>query len=74
TYFCDPHAPWQKGGVENTIGRLRRKLPRKTNLAVTTSQEIEAHADWINSIPRECLDFFTPDDLFSKNLSVALQA
>ncbi|MBY6264294.1 IS30 family transposase [Azospirillum sp. 412522] len=74
TYFCDPHAPWQKGVVENTIGRLRRKLPRKTNLAVITSQEVEAHADWINSIPRECLDFFTPDDLFSKNLSVALQA
>lgn len=50
------------------------QLPRKTNLADTTSQEIEAHADWVNSIPRECLDFFTPDDLFSKNLSVALQA
>lgn len=20
TYFCDPHAPWQKGGIENAIG------------------------------------------------------
>src|SRR3546814_10910886 len=20
-YFCDPRAPWQKGGVENAIGR-----------------------------------------------------
>jgi transposase, IS30 family len=74
TYFCDPHAPWQKGGVENTIGRLRCKLPRKTNLAEMTSEEIEDHATWINSIPRECLDFFTPNDLFSKNMSVALQA
>ena len=33
TFFCDTHAPWQKGGVENTIGRLRRTLPRKTDLA-----------------------------------------
>ena len=24
TFFCDPHSPWQKGGVENSIGRLRR--------------------------------------------------
>ena len=21
TYFCDPHAPWQKSGIENAIGR-----------------------------------------------------
>lgn len=29
TYFCDPHAPWQKGGVENAIGRIRRRLHEK---------------------------------------------
>ena len=28
TFFCDVHAPWQKGGIENPIGRLRRFLPR----------------------------------------------
>ena len=33
TFFCDPHSPWQKGGIENAIGRLRRFLPRKTDLA-----------------------------------------
>src|SRR5262249_33200261 len=33
TFFCDPHAPWQKGGIENAIGRMRRGLPRKTDLA-----------------------------------------
>ena len=22
TFFCDPYASWQKGGVENSIGRL----------------------------------------------------
>ena len=24
TFFCDTYSPWQKGGVENAIGRLRR--------------------------------------------------
>ena len=32
TYFCDTHAPWQKGGIENAIGRLRRQLPRKIKI------------------------------------------
>ena len=38
TFFCDPHAPWQKGGVENAIGRLRRGLPRKTDLATVSAE------------------------------------
>ena len=29
TFFCDPHSPWQKGGVENAIGRIRRSCPAK---------------------------------------------
>jgi len=29
TWFCDAHASWQKGGVENANGRLRRWLPRQ---------------------------------------------
>jgi IS30 family transposase len=60
TYFCDPKAPWQKGGVENTIGRLRRYLPRKTNLADLSAHEIDAIARRYNNTPRKCLDYQTP--------------
>jgi len=28
SFFCDPYASWQKGGVENTNGRLCRDFPR----------------------------------------------
>ena len=32
TWFCDPYASWQKGGIENANGRLRRWLPRDIDL------------------------------------------
>ena len=31
-WFCDPQAPWQKGSVENMNKRVRRYLPRDTDL------------------------------------------
>ena len=32
TWFCDAYASWQKGGVENANGRLRRWLPRQIDI------------------------------------------
>ena len=73
TFFCDPHSPWQKGGVENSIGRLRRSLPRKTDLNSITAAALRRLAQR-NDTPRKCLDFKTPAEAFSKLKSiVALQ-
>ena len=68
TFFCDPHAPWQKGGVENAIGRMRRFLPRKTNLDSLHPQQLVDFARRYNHTPRQCLDFQTPAEVFSKLL------
>jgi IS30 family transposase len=74
TFFCDPHSPWQKGGVENSIGRLRRSLPRKTDLKLLTPAALKRHVQRLNDTPRKCLDFKTPAEAFSKLKSiVALQ-
>jgi transposase, IS30 family len=64
TFFCDPHAPWQKGGVENAIGRLRRYLPRKTNLDTLTADRLDDLAAQYNNTPRKCLDFKTPAEAY----------
>jgi IS30 family transposase len=65
TFFCDPHKPWQKGGIENAIGRLRRRLPRKTNLDSLTPDQLERITHAFNHTPRKCLDFKTPAEAFS---------
>jgi IS30 family transposase len=68
TFFCDPYAPWQKGGIENAIGRMRRSLPRKTDLATLRPAQFILLARRYNHTPRKCLDFQTPAEVFSKVL------
>ena len=68
TFFCDTHAPWQKGGIENAIGRLRRALPRKTDLATIPLARIHLIARLYNHTPRKCLDFQTPAEVFCQAL------
>jgi transposase, IS30 family len=68
TYFCNTHSPWQKGGIENAIGRTRRFLPRKTNLAGISDNQFNALIAIYNNTPRKCLDFSTPAEVFIKQL------
>jgi IS30 family transposase len=68
TFFCDPYAPWQKGGIENAIGRMRRFMPRKTDLATLPNRRFKALINAYNNTPRKCLDFRTPAEAFSEVL------
>ena len=64
TFFCDTHAPWQKGGIENAIGRLRRTLPRKTDLATLPEARFRRLVQAYNNTPRKCLGYRTPAEVF----------
>jgi IS30 family transposase len=68
TFFCDPYAPWQKGGIENAIGRMRRFLPRKTDLATLPASRFRRLVAAYNNTPRKCLDFSTPAESFAQLL------
>lgn len=68
TFFCDPYAPWQKGGVENAIGRMRRQIPRKTDLAALRPDDLAHCVIAYNATPRKCLDWQTPAEVFTQNL------
>ena len=68
TFFCDPRSPWQKGGVENVNGRLRRFLPSKTNLSQLPEDYISRVNQAYNHTPRKCLGYLTPLEILSKSL------
>ena len=64
TYFCDPHSPWQKGGIENMNGRIRRFIPLKTNPQNLSDQDLMTLENILNNTPRKCLGFKTPAESF----------
>ena len=67
TYFCDAYSSWQKGGIENANGRLRRWLPRQTNLDDLSDADLQEIVMTYNLTPRKCLSYQTPlQALFSE--------
>ncbi len=68
TFFCDPYAPWQKGGIENAIGRLRRVLPRRLDLAQLSLARLIEVLQLYNNTPRQCLDYLSPAEVFGRQL------
>ena len=68
TFFCDPHAPWQRGSIENANGLLRRDLPRKTEFTDYTEKDIQDIVWANNTTPRKRLGFPTPAEAFLHQL------
>ena len=60
TWFCDAYASWQKGGIENANGRLRRWLPRHLDIDQVSDEEIQEIVLTMNLTPRKCLGYRTP--------------
>lgn len=66
TYFCDPFASWQKGGVENANKLIRQYLPRNTDLGQLTDRDIYEIQEKLNNRPRKILNYLTPNEVINQ--------
>ncbi|MGZ6693935.1 MAG: IS30 family transposase [Solirubrobacteraceae bacterium] len=64
-FFCNAHAPWQRGSNENMNGLLRDYFPKGTDLAAQTVADLAWIASEVNDRPRKTLGWQRPADLFS---------
>jgi len=70
-YFCDAHAPWQRGSNENANGLLRDYFPKRTDLSAHTADDLLAVAHELNHRPRKTLGWTRPAELFDSALAAA---
>jgi len=65
-YFCHPYHSWEKGTVENTIGRVRRYIPKGVSIRKISNIQIEWIENKLNNTPRKCLNFLTPNEVMER--------
>lgn len=70
-FFCNVYRSWEKGGVENTNGRIRRFFPKGTDFSKVHPATIAKVQRILNNTPRKCLNYKTPNEMFAyySNLS-----
>jgi len=58
TYFADPHSPWQKPHIENSIGLLRRWfIPKSTDLKNVSEEQLQKYLFILNNKYRKSLGY-----------------
>lgn len=66
SYFCEPYSSWQKGSVEQSIGLIRRYLPKKTDIGEVPDKILIKIEKLLNNRPRKCLGYKTPYEMISQ--------
>ncbi|MCO7223530.1 IS30 family transposase [Pleionea sp. CnH1-48] len=66
SYFCQPYHSWEKGAVEQINSLIRRFLPKGTDFTEVTDTALRKIEYQLNSRPRKCLDYRTPNEVYNE--------
>lgn len=68
-YFAHPYHSWEKGTVENTIGRVRLFFPKGKSLHAVSPTVVQWVENKMNNTPRKCLGFRTPNEMMEQEVN-----
>lgn len=73
-YFAHPYHSWERGLNENTNGLIRQYFPKGSSFDHLTPEAVKRVEHLLNTRPRKCLAYQTPDDIFNPPPPIALAA
>lgn len=70
-FFCHPYTSSEKGTVENRNGRIRERIPKRTDISTVPLSLIEEVQAKLRSLPMKCLGFDTPQEAWDAEMKKA---
>ncbi len=67
-YYCHPYSSYERGSNERLNREVRRLLPKGTDFAKYTDEQITQVEKWVNDYPRQIFDFATSAEMFAEQL------
>lgn len=64
-YYCHPYCSCERGTNERINREIRRLIPKGSDLSKYTDDDIQNVENWVNTYPRQVLDFKTSQELFN---------
>ncbi|MBI4647102.1 MAG: IS30 family transposase [Bacteroidia bacterium] len=68
-YFAKPYHSWERGANKNTNGLIRQYFPKGSSFENISNEDVARIQDILNNRPRKKLNFFTPNEFLSLDLS-----
>ena len=68
-YYCHPYRSSERGTNERLNREIRRKIPKGSDIAAYSDEDISSVETWLNNYPRGCLNFKTPNALFNAHVA-----